>query len=67
MITKNQKKKKYLEFGVREYWIVDPANETIEIYTPQHGEDVPALFLSGNGTVKSIVIETLHFELKELF
>lgn len=64
---RNQKKKKYLEFGVREYWIVDPANETIEIYTPQQGQDVPVLFLSGNGTVKSTVVEGLDFALKELF
>ena len=64
---RNQKKKKFLEFGVDEYWIVDPANETIEIYTPASGLDVPVLYLSGSGTVQSIIIPTLRFDLKEIF
>ncbi|UXE68432.1 MAG: Uma2 family endonuclease [Chryseotalea sp. WA131a] len=64
---RNQKKKKYLEFGVTEYWIVDPANETIEIYTPARGQDIPVLYLSGNGRVKSNAIPSVSFELEELF
>jgi Uma2 family endonuclease len=28
---RNIKKKKYFEFGVREYWIVDPGNQTLEL------------------------------------
>lgn len=64
---RNQKKKKYLEFGVTEYWIVDPANETIEIYTPATGQDIPVLYLSGNGRVKSNAIPSASFELEELF
>lgn len=64
---RNQKKKKYLEFGVTEYWIVDPANQTIEIYTPAAGQDIPVLYLSGNGRVQSNAIPSLSFELKELF
>ena len=28
-IDRNRKKKCYLEFGVKEYWIVDPANKTV--------------------------------------
>jgi Uma2 family endonuclease len=64
---RNQKKNKYLEFGVKEYWIVDPANETIEIYTPQAGQDVPVLYLSGNGQVTSNAIPNLAFELSTIF
>lgn len=64
---RNQKKKKYLEFGVGEYWIVDPANQTIEIYSPKSGVDVPVLYLSTSGTVKSITIANLEFELTDLF
>jgi Uma2 family endonuclease len=30
---RNQKKSTYLNFGIKEYWIVDPANETLEIYS----------------------------------
>lgn len=64
---RNQKKKKYIAFGVREYWIVDPANRTLEVYTPEAGEDLPILFLSGSGQVKSSVISSLEFQLQEIF
>jgi Uma2 family endonuclease len=64
---RNQKKKKYLELRVPEYWIVDPGNKTIEIYTPQTGPDVPAVYLSAGGIVRSAGISSLQFDLSELF
>ena len=64
---RNQKKNTYLAFGIREYWIVDPANETIEVYTPEAGSDVPIIYLVGSGIVKSTTLETVTFDLKEIF
>ncbi len=64
---RNQKKDEYLKFGVSEYWIIDPANKTIEIYTPSTGGDVPVLYLSTSGMVKSVTLENLQFELKDIF
>lgn len=64
---RNQKKNSYLKFGINEYWIVDPANKTIEVYTPTTGGDVPLLYLSESGIVKSIHVENLQFELKDIF
>ncbi len=62
-----QKKKKYVDYGVNEYWIVDPGNKSIEIYTPQKGAEVPAVSISQSGIVQSIHTPTIHFELMELF
>lgn len=47
-------------------WIVDPANHTLEIYTPQ-SPDTPTLFLVNEGTVTSQVLPKLNFELATLF
>lgn len=65
---RNTKKKKYLEFGVKEYWIVDPINQTLEIYL--HGQSDPEashLNLTGEGQVTSIVLQPLEFDLKSIF
>lgn len=64
---RNQKKKKYLDFGVGEYWIIDPANETLEIYTPTSGEDVPVVYLTGKSEVQSTVVKGLSINLKDIF
>lgn len=64
---RNQKKKSYLAFGVREYWIVDPGNETIEIYTPVGGLDVPVFFASKEAEVTSTILKNLQFNLKDIF
>lgn len=65
---RNTKKKKYLTFGVKEYWIVDPANQTLEIYlNDQAGPEVPYLYLAGEGKVTSTVIASLEFDLKTIF
>lgn len=64
---RNQKKNSYLQFGINEYWIVDPGNKSIEIYSPEGGGEVPILFLSEEGLVTSPLISNLQFELKEIF
>ena len=63
---RNQRKKNYLAFGVKEYWIVDPGNKTLEIYNYASGE-TPVLYLAEEGIVASIVLPELSFSLAELF
>jgi Uma2 family endonuclease len=65
---RNTKKKKYLAFGVKEYWIVDPINQSLEIYLcDQADHEVPHLYLAGEGKVTSTVISELEFDLKTIF
>jgi Uma2 family endonuclease len=64
---RNQKKSSYLQFGIKEYWIVDPGNKSIEIYSPEGGGEVPIFFLSGEGLVTSPLENKLQFELKSIF
>lgn len=65
---RNPKKKVYLEFGIKEYWIVDPANKTLEIYLcTQPNTDTPYLYLAEEGPVTSTVLTSLAFDLKEVF
>lgn len=65
---RNTKKKKYLAIGVKEYWIVDPANQTLEIYLhSQEDHDVPHLYRASEGEVTSTVIPALAFDLKTIF
>ena len=65
-IDRYEKKTAYQKFGVREYWIVDPANQTLEVY---HSDDwvKPQLYLAEEGEVTSSVLTGLSFNLKELF
>lgn len=65
---RNVKKKTYQRIGVKEYWIVDPANQTLEIYLCHQADpDVPHLFLVAEGKVSSTVIPSLDFDLKTIF
>lgn len=65
---RNQKKTTYQKIGVKEYWIVDPANKTLEIYKHnQTDADTPSLYLAGEGEVTSEVVANLKFDLKEIF
>lgn len=64
-IDRNFKKKKYLEFGVKEVWILDPANRTLEIYADN--VDKPALYLASEGQIRSDVIHKLSFNLEAIF
>lgn len=61
-----EKKEAYQQFGVTEYWIVDPANKTLEIYNGSTW-DKPWLYLANEGAVKSTVLSVLAFDLNEIF
>jgi Uma2 family endonuclease len=63
---RNQKRKLYQKFGVKEYWIIDPGNLTLEIYDFSM-EDTPILYLVEEGTVTSKLLTGLCFNFKDLF
>ena len=63
---RNQKKNLYQKFGVKEYWIIDPGNKTIEIYEFESDEN-PALYLAEEGLVTSKLLPGLSFSFADLF
>ena len=63
---RNQKKSLYQKFGVKEYWIIDPGNRTIEVYDFALGEN-PALYLAEEGIVTSTLLPGLSFSFAGLF
>ncbi len=65
-IDRNTKKKLYLDFGVKEYWMVDPANRTLEAYTPD-SLDTPHLYLIDSGSVTSSIFPDRSFEFANVF
>ncbi|MEM7548312.1 MAG: Uma2 family endonuclease [Bacteroidota bacterium] len=67
-VDRYSKKKAYLDFGVKEYWMIDYNNKTFESYLNTQGNrDVPHLYLSSNGKVKSPNFKEIDFEFEKLF
>ncbi len=65
---RNRKKSTYQQIGVQEYWIIDPANKTLEIYhRDQPDKDTPKVYLAEEGIVTSTCFTSLTFNLKEIF
>ena len=62
-----QKKRLYARFGVREYWIVDPGEEFVEIYCLK--DNVYALWksFSKNETLESPMFPDFRIELTTIF
>lgn len=63
---RNQKRRLYQKFGVKEYWIIDPGNRTLEIYDFS-SEETPILYLAEEGTVTSKLLSGLSFNFADLF
>ena len=60
------KKALYLEFGVMEYWIVDPIYMSVEIYVLKQNEYVlKALIVEGE--VESDTLEGFKMDIKDIF
>jgi len=65
------KKKLYAKNGVREYWIVDPAQETIEVLNLKEGESRGKSYNTGvigqTSRLSSLVIQGFDIDIKEIF
>lgn len=62
-----KKFKAYEKYGVKEYWIVDPEEVSIEVYELVEGKFRLATQSEKSGTVSSVVLPELTIELKDVF
>ncbi len=60
------KKKLYARHGVREYWIVDPERETVEVFLLR-GKEFEGRRYGVKDSISSTVIKDLNIEVKEIF
>ncbi len=61
-----RKKKLYEKFGVKEFWLIDPANEVIEVFTLQEGKYHLHSFAAEEGAVTSTVLEGFTISINEI-
>ena len=61
------KKKIYEQSGVKEYWIVDPMEKTVDIFENKTGKYVLISQSEKTGTVKSGVLKGFEVNLTDLF
>ncbi|WP_143962881.1 Uma2 family endonuclease [Litoribacter populi] len=57
----------YLEHGVREYWILQPLDQTLIIYMMKEGKYIPSRLFCAGDTVRSTVLEGFKLDLEEFF
>jgi Uma2 family endonuclease len=61
------KKPLYERFGVREYWLIDLPNRTVEIYAMQENAFALHAFLENEGKITSTVLTGFEMDLQDLF
>jgi Uma2 family endonuclease len=61
-----EKKELYARFGVKEYWIGDPANKTLEVLTLKEGRYQLHCCVEEKGKLTSLVLAGLEFDLSEI-
>ena len=57
----------YSQFGVQEYWIVDPEMQAVELYSPQGGELRAAKKFSSSETFESPLLPGFRFPVNSIF
>ena len=60
------KRELYARFGVKEYWIGDPANKTLEVLTLKEGRYELHCCVEEKGKLTSLVLAGLEFDLSEI-
>ena len=61
------KKNIYEETGVKEFWVVDPNEKTVEIYENVNGTFIPFSKSKTSGTVNSKILSGLKIEIEKIF
>lgn len=61
------KKELYQRFAVKEFWLIDPQNKTVEIYIFENDNYRLHEFQEQEGKVTSIVLEGFETDIKEIF
>lgn len=64
---KTLKKEIYEEFGVKEYWLVDPGNKTIEVYTLKDSRYELFFLADLEDNLKSALLPDLEMDLNNIF
>ena len=64
---KKEKFELYMQFGVQEYWIVDPYYKSIEVFVLENNKYVLAFEASEAGIIQSKVLEGLSLEISTVF
>lgn len=62
-----KKARTYAAHGVREYWIVDPEEKNIEVYTGREGQFILRQHVDQVGEVSSTVLQGFAVEAAEIF
>ncbi|BBB91713.1 MAG TPA: Uma2 family endonuclease [Methylomusa anaerophila] len=62
-----KKYKVYEKYGVKEYWIVDPEENSVEVYQLSDGKFVPAARAEGTGVVDSVLLPGFRVKIEDIF
>lgn len=63
----NEKFNLYQMYGVQEYWIVDPGNRTVHVYTLQDGSYAIRHLYMEQDTIQSLAFKDLQVPMNKLF
>jgi Uma2 family endonuclease len=64
---RTSKKDLYCQFGVPEYWIVDPKNQAIEVYSLENDDYTMSSFAIETGEIESKVLEGFKMDIALVF
>ena len=57
----------YERFGVKEYWLIDPANRVIEVFSLQNGKYALHAFVAEEGKAASALLEGFEVDSSDIF
>jgi Uma2 family endonuclease len=64
---KGDKKDVYEKYGVKEYWLADPAKRAFEVYSLVNDRFKLTTYLEENGVLKSSVMEGFELDIEQVF
>jgi Uma2 family endonuclease len=66
-IDRFDKKDMYKQFAVKEYWLIDPKNQTLELYLFEGDDYKLHQFLQEEGLINSTILIGLELDVKTVF